>query len=327
MIIHADVSGYFKKKMRISITSILLFFTLLSYGQIKDYERIDSIVRFIPISSEVGIDNLPMIVTKPFKTNLEKICAIYCWMAQNIEYDYVGFKNRSWEKYLSDTALLTDTYKYRKGICSGYSHLFKFFLSKLEIQSVVLNGYGRGDLKTLSLNTSNHAWNAVLIGKDWKLFDVTWARDTTTKKTDFFWFMTRPELFIASHYPNDNKWTLLQKQIALKSFLSFPIVTPKYFELGFNETFPTKGIIEKTKGTNLRIYLRPNMECLFLPRVYNLKNREKIQVEYKVAKDNSYIDFNFLATGEYSVSYSVLIQDENHAVIYSNVMIYKVIIK
>ncbi len=305
----------------------MLNFSLLSYTQIKDYEIIDSIVRNISVPKDVSINELPRILSKPFRTKTEKVCAIYCWMAQNIEYDYIAYRNNSYTKYSSDSAIILDTYENRKGVCSGYSHLFKFLLSKLKIQAEVITGYGRGDLRTLIIDKSNHAWNAVEINKEWKLFDVTWARDTVNKKTDFFWFMTKPELFIATHYPNEDNWRLLQKPVTLKSFLSFPIVTPKYFELGFSETFPTKGKIERALGDNLRIYFKPHFECLVLPRFYNLTTGQKEDIELKVAKDNSYIDFKFTKKGSYAVPYSILIQDEHSAVIYSNILIFHIIIK
>jgi hypothetical protein len=314
--------------MRIKSIIILLFLSLNLYSQTIDYNRIDSLVNLIEVPNNTIISKVPGIITEQFKTQTEKVCAIYCWIAQNIAYDTVGFKNNYWTNYPSDSAIIFDAYRLRKGVCSGYSYLFKYFLGHLNTPTIVVDGYLRVDLETLHPTESNHSWNIAEINKKWFLFDVTAARDDIlSKKTDFYWFMSRPEEFIVSHYPNNDKWTLLQKKITLEDFLAFPIISKQFFKLGFSNSYTRNGTIKKFLGEDVRIYIKPTFACLSLPKTYNLENGEKIETKYKNLSDLGCIDFKFPNRGNYALKISVLIQDNSGYRIINDILIYNVIIQ
>ena len=75
----------------------------------------------------------------PFSSDLLKVRALFFWLAANlIEYDYKDNETGLWTNYASVKEKLNDTYKFRKGVCSGYSHLFKYMLRLSGIRSRVI---------------------------------------------------------------------------------------------------------------------------------------------------------------------------------------------
>jgi hypothetical protein len=68
----------------------------------------------------------------------------------------------------------------------------------------------------------NHAWNAVRIGSQWKLVDVTWGSGYAEMKNDTLiytpslnvrYLMVDPRDFLLEHFPEDKKWQLVNKEI------------------------------------------------------------------------------------------------------------------
>ena len=162
--------------MKYQIIFLIIFSHTSLFGQ--KYKHVDSYVESLKINKAASIESLSKKLIEPFKTDLDKTRALYYWLAKNIVYDYEGCETNYWNNYKSYEDIINDTFTFRKGICSGYSHLFKRMLELSDIESEVINGYARNDLQTVFLNESNHVWNKVLIDGQWHLLYVTWARDT-----------------------------------------------------------------------------------------------------------------------------------------------------
>lgn len=135
----ATICSYAERRptfmIRVIILLILLIFSGQSFGQNSRLEEVDSYVDGLSLDKNISLNNLVTVLTKPF---------VYYWIAKNIGYDYEGAKTHYWRKYPSYDAMISDTYKLRKGICSGYSHLFKRMLSIARIECEVVNGICEG---------------------------------------------------------------------------------------------------------------------------------------------------------------------------------------
>jgi hypothetical protein len=111
---------------------------------------------------------------------------------------------------------------------------------------------------------SNHAWNAVLIDSMWQLLDVTWASgymtyaDQFVKRYDEYYFLTPPEKFIVHHYPDDLRWTLLDRPPALYEFRYTPFRQRSYVKYEITDYYPSRGIIEADLGDTIRLELETN---------------------------------------------------------------------
>lgn len=309
-------------KYSIIAISILLFKCHITYGQA--YEDIDKYVQSLHIDDSATIETTVKAVTKPFKTDTQKIRALYSWLAKNIDYDYVGYKSDYWDHYKSYEDLIKDTFKFRKGVCSGYSHLFKRMLEKCNIESEVINGYARFDLSTIFLNETNHAWNRVKIDNKWELLDVTWAYDTTTTNVDDFYFLTEPEIFILNHYPADYKYSHLEEYFSLNQFMDFPIYNKYYYTLGFDLDKPKKGLFIPTDDT-LKINLKSNPEYVLIPKWYDLKSTEWINVKNReYNRTENWIKLYVPRKSRLILKIDILEQSDGFMHIYDDVIIYTV---
>ncbi len=83
-------------------------------------------------------------------------------------------------------------------VCEGYAKTFKYMLDVAGINNIYISGMGNGD---------SHAWNAVKIGSEWCLVDVTWddlkcGPDSKTSPAGIYdWFMAPKDAFGTKHVP------------------------------------------------------------------------------------------------------------------------------
>lgn len=126
-------------------------------------------------------------------------------------------------------------------------------------------GYRQG--QTLKNVKSDHLWNAVLLGGQWFLLDACWgagrvdmAHKSFVKRSeetrvcvhenqqrrlfsrllsppllqrfDDFYFLTDPEEFIYTHFPDEDRWQLLDAPISLEEFEKRVFKTSAFFTMG-----------------------------------------------------------------------------------------------
>jgi hypothetical protein len=130
--------------------------------------------------------------------------------------------------------------KTKLAVCEGYFNLFKRLCDELQIQCEIVHGFGRGvGTSPFAGDTpanSNHAWNIVAIGNENYLVDCTWDSgymDGRTAKQAYTtdWLFLKPEQFIASHFPEDQKQQLMEKPLSAGEFSGLPFYKPKFFEI------------------------------------------------------------------------------------------------
>jgi hypothetical protein len=90
-------------------------------------------------------------------------------------------------------------------VCEGYAKTFKYMLDVAGVENIYITGIGNGD---------DHAWNAVKVGLDWLLIDVTWddfktGPDSLESPAGFYdWFMCPETDFNTLHEPSLNLYPL-----------------------------------------------------------------------------------------------------------------------
>jgi len=258
---------------------ILLLFSVLSFqislAQIKtkNFGIIDWKVRQIEANS---VDSLAFRLTSPYQTEIEKVRAIFSWITQHISYNTnVLSSTRRYHtiKFLpepvdtssvwkSATEMTADrVLKRRYAVCDGYAKLFKTLCDYSGIQSEVITGYAKNNNSRSDRFRTNHTWNAVMIDSAWYLLDVTWASgyvnygEEFVQRTDETYFLPSPKDFIADHYPEDLRWTLLENPPALREFKFSPYKCKSYIKYAISSFFPRNGMIEASIGDTVRIEL------------------------------------------------------------------------
>jgi Transglutaminase-like superfamily len=208
------------------------------------YKRADSIAFSVPFTTDIIAATHALV--KDCKTNLEKFRVLFRWVAEHIEYDVKLFnKGLDKESGLSieckdknDCDLKYHNYYFeycktilnkKAAICDGYARLYKVMCDLAKLPCEVVEGYGKTHDWEIGTNGRiNHAWNAILLGKDWYFLDATWAAggcdwdEEKEKLLPFqksfrgWYFLKDYKQFLLDHYPNDVKW-LLELKTHLKS--------------------------------------------------------------------------------------------------------------
>ncbi|UJR19899.1 hypothetical protein I4U23_023032 [Adineta vaga] len=168
---------------------------------------------------------------------------IFYWIACNIEYDAVSFLNHNIPEQSAESVFRT-----KKGVCAGYSHLYKSLCDQLAIKCEELSGYAKGygfatREETAALKT-DHAWNVIEINQHWYLLDVTWGtghlnqQNIFNRKLNCFYFLTRPNQMIYDHLPENDKWQLLRQPIQMTQYFQMPRTHSAFFEFNLEIISP-----------------------------------------------------------------------------------------
>ncbi|XP_038584700.1 kyphoscoliosis peptidase [Micropterus salmoides] len=177
-------------------------------------------------------------ITRGARNELERLRAIWVWLCHNIEYDVSGYLGHS-EKLSSPEEVIAAG----RGVCCGYSNLCTEMCREVGIECQEVPGHSKGigyrqghSLKNVK---SDHLWNAVLLGGQWFLLDACWGagrvdmeHESFVRRFDDFYFLTDPEEFIDSHFPDEEKWQLLDLPITLEDFERRVFKTSAFFTMG-----------------------------------------------------------------------------------------------
>ncbi|XP_072263727.1 kyphoscoliosis peptidase-like [Pyxicephalus adspersus] len=201
-------------------------------------------------------------------TDLEKTRAIWIWICHHIEYDVIGYKDTSQRSCDPD-----DVFRTRKGVCAGYSQLFKEMCSIAGVKCEKINGYAKGigyKLGQKIPKESNHAWNMVYLEDCWHLLDSTWGAGQVNNNASSFtfeyneyYFLTHPALLIGDHYPDQAEWQLLEPTVSRKHFEDHVSLKSGFYKAGLVSCHPETGVIETVKG-KVTINIEGHQNTLFL---------------------------------------------------------------
>lgn len=261
-------------KRLLGLVLLLFFFTSFSQKNKVDFAAIDWRVSSI---NESNIDTLAWKLTSPYKTDLEKVRAIFSWITQHISYNtgiYNAGKKFIHTKFFDDTLDNMSVWRsgdemtamrvlYRRvAVCDGYAKLFKTLCDYSGVQSEVITGYAKCYMESTNKFRTNHTWNAVMIDSTWYLLDVTWASGYINYANEFVQhldescFLTSPEQFILDHYPEDLRWTLLLSPPTLSEFRRAPFRYKSFVKYNITSYSPTNGIINAAIGDTVKIELQ-----------------------------------------------------------------------
>ncbi|XP_062355277.1 kyphoscoliosis peptidase [Cinclus cinclus] len=234
---------------------------------LEQFKKLDDYA--LKVNVKNSVEELVKALLKQARTDLEKVRAIWMWICHHIEYDVVGYHNKS---QLSSKP--RDVFQMGKSICEGYAELFEHMCSLAGIQCKKLSGHAKGHgYKTGQTFTgdSDHAWNAVYLEGRWHLLDSTWGSgsvdDSFTKFTyryNEFYFLTHPALFINNHFPDNSNWQLLKPTLTLKEFENNMLHSSNFYMLGLLATHPETPIIQTVNGkASISVDCRSNMLFTF----------------------------------------------------------------
>lgn len=258
-----------------SFLLLLFFLCFETKSQSVDAAAIDAYVRTVDAKTPAA---LAQKLTVRYKTDAEKVRAIFRWITENIAYNTIAYQRpsrnlanryKSWES--DDTSAFLSplnervaqlVLQRRIAVCEGYARLFKTLCDYAGIRSEIIYGYARTNyIRTDKRFITNHAWNAVYIDNAWRLLDATWASgyitfgDAFVKQLNEAYYLAPPQQFIEDHYPEFIYWSLLTKPPTLREFRHGPFKNQAFIKYKIQGFKPSTGIIEVAVGDTIEFEL------------------------------------------------------------------------
>ena len=273
------------------------------------YDLIDKKIAAIPIKSATSTDEIAKYINANFKTENDKIRAVFFYTTSNLSYDVANMFTVNSDETPQDRIL--KALKTKKGICWDYALIYNEIANLVGIKSVVIQGYTKQNGK---VDTMAHAWCASRIGNKWYLFDPTWGsgyvnNNKYTRKINNSHFKVEPSKMINSHIPFDYLW----------QFIIYPI-TNQEFIIGKTQIDKTKKIFdfesEITKYESL-----PKMDQFFESAQRIEKNGLKNQLisqAYTYAKSS----WNYERETENNTKFNQMVTLYNTAIVELNDFVY-----
>jgi hypothetical protein len=201
------------------ILSLVICYAISGYTQNAiDYAGIDRKALAIPGAQTNSTANIADYINTHFKTDNEKVRAIYTWVAANIRYNADSIRPIVFEEDRELT--IASALRRRKGVCENYASVFNDICLKSRLKSFLIEGYTK---QNGSMDKSPHAWCTVFINNTWRLYDPTWDEDRAslgrfTGNISYDYFDVPPAVFIQSHMPFDPMFQLLNYPVTYKEF-------------------------------------------------------------------------------------------------------------
>jgi len=285
--------------MRMNLVFFIVFLFSSKLFGITDYSEIDKKSVSIPDSLKTA-EQISAYLTKDLKNDIEKVRAFYIWISHNINYD---LENKGTTKrFKSKAEVIDDVLKNRKGICQQYAELFHVFCQKSGIKSFVIGGYARNGQTQIS--DVAHSWNAVQIGANYYLMDVTWASGFTINSVyvNQFrdeYFLIEPQLFVKTHLPFDPVWQFSDNPITI-----FDFNNQNFLKLSNKGNYNYRGIIAEIENQDRLTYLEQvNKRLLGLDELNDLLLDEIKETAFQITYEKGRIaaDAFNTATDNYNV--------------------------
>ena len=267
--------------MRIFI--FILFFGITSglnaQKKTNEFAQVDKLALQIPDSLTNTTQSISGYISSKFDTPTDKSRAIFIWITNNIQYDIENMFAINF--YQNKDEIIEKVLITRKGICMDYAELFNSIANQAGIKTYVISGYTK---QNGFVDYIPHAWCGSLIDSTWFLFDPTWGsgyiqNSKFVKKTNDYYFKTKPEQLVQSHMPFDPLW----------QFLNFPVTNQEFYEgkttINTNKPFfayqdslkqyEQKSEIEKLVSQSIRIEQNGVRNSIIFDRLQH--NRREIE--------------------------------------------------
>ncbi|MEE6508753.1 hypothetical protein FKM82_022838 [Ascaphus truei] len=150
-------------------------------------------------------------------------------------------------------------------------------------------GYSRGteynEGQSRQRTKSNHMWNAVELDNEWYLLDACWGAGTVDLQKrisipsyDDFYFLTDPDDFVETHWPDDPSWQLLQPTVSFEDFEQNIFKTSEFFSLRLFIISPKVSFL-RTEYGDCTVSLGCSHPMEFSYKIYKMCDNDRSFVE------------------------------------------------
>ncbi len=317
---------------------LIIYTSVFSQKNNSDHnlQRVDKIIR--SYRSVSSIEDLYRRIDYDFNTKLEKVRAIYTWIALNLTYnDSNVIPSPELLAYYNDDALrrlqeykneqiLEKAFKNRRAVCAGYSLLFKKMCDLMKIENELIRGYTKTSPHKIGVipRKKNHVWNAVKIDGEWLLMDVTFGsgydyRGVWQNELNTEYFNCSKEKMRVTHFPSEKIWREHLGQNRLEEFCYQPLYMDSFVKSDLTIVSPVSGEI-KLKKEDRRVSLKlrgikkgSTVLCMYSndgiirkPRIS--KEDEGISFSFKKPFESTFL--NLYIDNTLAVQYKVVVEND-----------------
>lgn len=286
-----------------------------------DFAVVDSIARTHKYKGDLKL--LVSQLTDGYNSDLLKARAIFAWVTDNIAYDVKAFnknkkprpfkcrnkKNCEAEFIAYQDKYIEEVLNSGKGVCQGYSNLFKRMCDYAGLQTDVISGYVKTSKNMVGkMGTQNHAWIGIIIDGKYYYIDPTWAAGSCTedekgkldefiKGFDEFYWLTPIDKFYIDHYPADE--TPYTSNYYREKYKNAPYVASWLIPC-LNVVKPESGVIQKFIGDTIHFEIAYDCDRIIDTLQINTNRKrnpsiwadeEETEISQSALKKQEYINF------------------------------------
>lgn len=204
-------------------------------------EEVDPIVAAMSPEDETSIEAVARHIAEQRRNPFERVKALHDWLVTRLSYDHASLEPG--QRKAQDPQAV---FARRTAVCEGYARLF----AELGKHTGDQIAYVVGDVRESNgaMAPVGHAWNAVEIDGQWYLVDVTWDDPTSLdgggdNYVTSYLFIP-PSIAVLDHFPEDERWQLLEQPLSRGDFLRQPQARPGLAKAGLTLTSPDRSVIE-----------------------------------------------------------------------------------
>jgi hypothetical protein len=197
-------------------------------------------VTSMPAEAEVSIASVGRYILAHEPDPMLRVKALHDYVADRIAYDTPNYVARKIPDADRDAQAV---FRSRIGVCAGYAKLLAELGKVTGDEILYVVGDARSEVSPME--GEGHAWNAARVGGSWYLLDPTWDSGTNDngtfkKRYGTEYLFTPPDQFAITHFPDAQKWQLLERPLSRAEFFRRPVLAPAFFAHGLELRTPDR---------------------------------------------------------------------------------------
>jgi hypothetical protein len=278
----------------------------------KDFNSVDDYIKKLGTLDTLNMGSIAVMVTQHFPDKIDKVRAIFDWIADNIDFDCKAARSNNNDKNSSD-----DVLQYRKATSPGYATLFQDMCSVAGIRCLTVDGYIKNSTEDINAKPDgfSHTWDVVQLGKseeEWHYVDPMLGSGYTDKDvkvyTKFFndnYFFANKATFNLQCFPDNMAWQLDNNGPKnKKEFFTQPVVKDAAYLFYVTGYTPLEGDVKVKTGKpvsfTISVHNQDSVKIVSIRFGEDKKSRVK-QMNYTLSDGSISFNYTFADADTYPI--------------------------
>ncbi len=236
--------------MKKYLSFILVAISINCFAQTegRDFTAIDEYIKGLGAMEGMSTATINNVVINHFDDKIDKLRAIYTWIALNISYDVKAARTNNTQKNKPADVLAT-----RHAVGLGFASLFQDMCSSAKIRCMTVDGFVKFSANEIGekATDANHTWAVVQLGQSsdpWYYIDPALASGfpdaemkNFTKSFSGAYFFTDKATFNLQHFPSNDAWRFGPGPKGKGEFYSLPVIKTGAMEYRIKKLTPDEG--------------------------------------------------------------------------------------